>query len=105
MSKKKKEEPIDLSKIELSKRNIEEFRQIWMEPKRDKELQESIDELNNLKIIAENTVEEPYLECDRCEISSETEGRMIPCPRGGCEAKVVGVKKTHTVIERNFKED
>lgn len=27
--------------------------------------------------------------CPRCEISSSTEGRMIPCPRGSCEATQV----------------
>lgn len=28
--------------------------------------------------------------CSRCEISSFTSGRMCPCPRGDCEAKVIG---------------
>lgn len=31
-----------------------------------------------------------YWVCDRCKINSETEGRMIPCPRGSCEASVAG---------------
>ena len=30
--------------------------------------------------------------CIRCEITSETEGRMCPCPRGGCEAEIIGTK-------------
>lgn len=31
-----------------------------------------------------------YLVCNRCGINSNTKGRMIPCPRGGCEAEVKG---------------
>ncbi len=31
-----------------------------------------------------------YWVCDRCEINSKTKDRMIPCPRGGCEADVKG---------------
>lgn len=31
-----------------------------------------------------------YWHCPRCNISSNTKGRMIPCPRGGCEAILVG---------------
>lgn len=31
-----------------------------------------------------------YWYCDRCKISSNTGNRMIPCPRGGCEAEIRG---------------
>ncbi len=33
---------------------------------------------------------EDYWVCNRCKINSNTKGRMIPCPRGGCEAKLKG---------------
>lgn len=31
-----------------------------------------------------------YFACDSCKINSLTKGRMIPCPRGGCDAEVRG---------------
>lgn len=43
------------------------------------------------------TIAEPYFACDRCEITSDTERRMCPCPRGGCEAKVVATKVITTI--------
>lgn len=37
---------------------------------------------------------EPILKCNRCEIDSiHNPDRMIPCPRGSCEAEVVGTLK------------
>lgn len=33
---------------------------------------------------------EDYYKCNRCDINSLTKGSMCPCPRGGCEAKIVG---------------
>jgi len=41
-----------------------------------------------------------YYVCDRCEINTETEGRMCPCPRDlNCDAIKVGeVIKTKTII-------
>jgi hypothetical protein len=43
-------------------------------------------------------ITEDYFECKLCNISSETKGRMCPCPRGGCEAEIVGKKLTITRI-------
>lgn len=37
--------------------------------------------------------------CNRCEITSTTEGRMCPCPRGGCEAEIIGEKIMITQIK------
>ncbi len=34
--------------------------------------------------------------CGRCKITSETKDRCCPCPRGGCEAKIIG-KRIETV--------
>lgn len=31
-----------------------------------------------------------YWSCDSCKINSNTRNRMIPCPRGSCEAEIVG---------------
>jgi len=31
--------------------------------------------------------------CKRCNISSLTSGRMCPCPRGSCEAEIIGKLK------------
>ena len=40
-----------------------------------------------------------YYVCDRCEINTETEDRMCPCPRGSCDAVRVGeVIKTKTIV-------
>jgi|AntRauMFilla1563_2_1112583.scaffolds.fasta_scaffold79053_2 hypothetical protein len=49
-----------------------------------------------MKKFLEDTVEE-YWSCSRCEIDSMTEGRMVPCPRGSCDALHMGdliIKKT-----------
>jgi len=40
---------------------------------------------------------ELYLECPGCNINSLTKDRMCPCPRGECEAEVVG--KIITTVE------
>jgi hypothetical protein len=40
-----------------------------------------------------------YYECKRCKITSKTKDQLCPCPRGGCEAKIVGkVIKTEELI-------
>jgi hypothetical protein len=44
-------------------------------------------------------ITEDYYECKRCNISSEHETRMCPCPRGGCEAEVKGKKVTTIEIK------
>ena len=31
-----------------------------------------------------------YWECNNCGTNSQTQDCMIPCPRGGCEAKITG---------------
>jgi len=31
-----------------------------------------------------------FWSCESCNINSNTKGRMIPCPRGGCDAEVAG---------------
>lgn len=38
-----------------------------------------------------------FWECKSCNINSKTKDRMIPCPRGGCDAEIIGhlIKKTH----------
>ena len=33
-----------------------------------------------------------YYKCERCKIDSDTEDRICPCPRGGCEAYLYGKK-------------
>lgn len=43
--------------------------------------------------------EEEYLVCERCKINSFTPDRMIPCPRGGCEAECVGMVKIMLKVE------
>lgn len=50
--------------------------------------------------IKEKSEVSDYYECDRCDINSEHENRMCPCPRGGCEAEVVGKKKVVTTITK-----
>lgn len=36
-----------------------------------------------------------FLDCPRCEMNSLTRGtRMLPCPRGGCEVRIIGEIKT-----------
>jgi hypothetical protein len=44
-----------------------------------------------------------YYICERCEINSETKGRMCPCPRGSCEAVPVGKMKVTLVKEITLK--
>lgn len=45
------------------------------------------------------TKRKDYFECKRCEINTETVGRMCPCPRGSCEA----VHKGTVIITRSIK--
>ena len=49
-------------------------------------------------IKAESHVNDIYF-CERCEISSLTERCMCPCPRGGCEAEIIGEIRTTIVTE------
>lgn len=42
-----------------------------------------------------------YYWCERCKISSDHGSRRIPCPRGGCEAKIRGEYTTTTT--KDFK--
>jgi len=43
---------------------------------------------------------EDYYECKRCDINS-LGPRFCPCPRGGCEAEIVGVKITTVEVVIN----
>ncbi len=36
--------------------------------------------------------------CERCKITSETKDRMCPCPRGSCEANIIGKKIATTEV-------
>jgi hypothetical protein len=90
---------------------VENFRQIISEPKRDEDLIKVIDHLNSLPEKEKEfrpTKIEDFWECDRCNRTSDDNSyeypHRCPCPRGGCEAKVVGVKKTSVVIEYFNKE-
>lgn len=51
------------------------------------------------KTITTKKKEEEYWKCNRCRITSETKDRMCPCPRGGCEANVIGKIVTTTTKE------
>jgi len=53
------------------------------------------------RIIKKDRKYESYYECERCNITSETEGRMCPCPRGSCEAEAIGEKMTTIKIKRH----
>ena len=38
-------------------------------------------------------VKETYIYgCSECNITSETKGRKCPCPKGGCDAEIIGKK-------------
>lgn len=53
-----------------------------------------------------NTKIKDIWKCDSCEISSNTKGRMIPCPRGGCDALIVGKTTIVTVkVTEMFNEE
>ena len=54
---------------------------------------------------SEESTTEDYWECGRCDITSEHPDRMCPCPRGGCEAEVVGAKITTILIVIDDKEE
>lgn len=41
----------------------------------------------------------PYFECNRCNINTVTNGRMCPCPRGGCEAIKKGMVITTVEVK------
>lgn len=43
-----------------------------------------------------NVKTKDFWACERCKITSNTKGRMIPCPRGGCDAEVVGTTEIIT---------
>lgn len=40
-----------------------------------------------------------FYSCERCKINTDTSGRMCPCPRGSCEAEIIGKLKITTIIE------
>jgi hypothetical protein len=46
--------------------------------------------------------QEDYYTCERCDITSLTEGRMCPCPRGSCEAKISGTINITTTLDKNL---
>ena len=54
-------------------------------------------------IIKSTTHEDYHYICHRCEKDSEMSS-MCPCPRGGCEAKIVGLKTTTSVIVKLSKQ-
>ena len=41
-----------------------------------------------------------YYECSTCKINTLTEGRMCPCPRGGCDAQIVGEITTVMILTK-----
>ena len=45
--------------------------------------------------------------CGRCKIDSLTKGSMCPCPRGSCEAAIIGtvIKETKTTIDKTLTEE
>jgi hypothetical protein len=45
--------------------------------------------------------QEDYYICERCDITSLKEGKMCPCPRGSCEAKISGTVTTRITLDRN----
>ena len=45
---------------------------------------------------------EDYYKCERCQIDSLTEGRMCPCPRGGCDAALKGPVTTFVVLDETL---
>ena len=52
------------------------------------------------RLIKNDVKFETYWECGRCKITSETEDRLCPCPRGSCEAEAIGEKTIETEILR-----
>ncbi|AGO48883.1 hypothetical protein N356_gp003 [Cellulophaga phage phi14:2] len=57
-------------------------------------------------------ITEELFGCTRCGNEVTGQGNNIPCPRGGCEAKVIGVKVTRIILKKGidikkytFKED
>lgn len=57
----------------------------------------------NLKDATKSKVKDLW-SCERCNINSTTKDRMVPCPRGGCDAEVIGRIETITHI-RLFKKE
>lgn len=51
------------------------------------------------RVIKKETTE-PYYECARCKLDtlSKKPDRMLPCPRGSCEAEYKGFITTETII-------
>jgi len=47
-----------------------------------------------------STTQEDYYECNICKINSLGD-RRCPCPRGSCEATIVGILKTTKEIVKN----
>lgn len=48
-------------------------------------------------------IEDDFYYCRRCEIySKNSENSMIPCPRGSCEARIIGTAITTTLINQSL---
>lgn len=63
--------------------------------------------LRNLQLTYVKVTKKDYWKCDRCgNTTRNSKGTMIPCPRGGCDAKIIGeiITKTETEI-RLFTEE
>jgi hypothetical protein len=57
----------------------------------------SFDKHNNP--ILKRVRKKSYIECGRCKINNLGK-QMCPCPRGGCEAEIVGEIKTIRIITK-----
>jgi hypothetical protein len=49
------------------------------------------------------TNEKPYVYCDRCKIDNNGNDRMCPCPRGSCEAEIIGTIITTVEVKITLK--
>ena len=52
------------------------------------------------RLIKSDTKFETYWECGSCDITSETEDRLCPCPKDSCEAEAIGEKIIEVEILR-----
>lgn len=61
--------------------------------------------MKKLKALSLNGSKQDLYHCSRCSISTFTKDRMCPCPRGGCDAEVVGtiIKESSRTIKLNKK--
>lgn len=46
-----------------------------------------------------------YYECKSCKINSTTKGRMCPCPRGGCDARITGTLIITKELDTNLSQE